>query len=176
MLPFSGSLNSSFFLPQYLVKAIFDGAMAVVSEDRKEVTTSTGHASAQSSPFMAIRLSRMKEKNERVKKLIKEKNLRELGELIEQEALELHSIMLTQYPPLIYWTPGTLMIMKMVSHWRNEGIPVYFTLNTGQNIHLITEQKNVKKVVAKLKELDFVKDIIINTPGEGARLTSKHLF
>lgn len=150
--------------------------VAVVSTGKKEVPTSVGQKSAQSSPFMKVRLSRMKEKNKLVKRLIKEKNFKQFGELIEAEALELHTIMLTQYPPLIYWTPGTLQIMKLVPNWRAQDLPVYFTINTGQDIHLICEQKNAKLVVAKLKELDFVKNIIVNTPGEGARLSQKHLF
>ena len=139
--------------------------VAIVSEGKKETPTSKGHAKASSSPFMKLRLSRMKDKNQKAKKFIKNRNFKALGELIEQEALELHTIMLTQYPPLIYWTPGTLQIMKLVPHWRNEGIPVYFTINTGQDIHLICEQKNVKKVESKLKNLDFVKDINVNLPG-----------
>lgn len=150
--------------------------VAIVSEGRKEISSTQGMKVARSSPFMKLRLSRMKEKNKLVKKFIKERAFKALGELTEQEALELHTIMLTQYPPLIYWTPGTLQIMKLVSHWRTQGLPVYFTINTGQDIHLICEADNVKKVQAKLKELDFVKDIIINTPGQGARLTEKHLF
>src|SRR3990167_8282089 len=106
----------------------------------------------------------------------KKKNFEEFGQLIEAEALELHSIMLTQRPALIYWTPGTLQIMKLASHWRTKGIPVYFTINTGQDIHLICGAENATQVQAKLKELDFVKDIIVNTPGEGARLSPNHLF
>lgn len=150
--------------------------VAVVSEGKKEVATSLGQKTASSSPFMKVRLSRMKEKNRLVKKLIRDKNFKEFGQLIESEALELHAIMLTQKPALIYWTPGTLRIMKLAGYWRVEGIPVYFTINTGQDIHLICEQKNVKKVVSKLKELDFVKNIIINNPGEGTRISKTHLF
>lgn len=150
--------------------------VAVVSESKKEVSTSVGQQSARSSPFMPVRLAHMREKNERVKQLIAERNFQEFGELVEAEALELHAIMLTQYPPLIYWTPGTLQIMKLTSRWRFEGLPVYFTINTGQDIHLICEAENMEAVRAKLKELRFVKDIIVNTPGEGARLTNQHLF
>lgn len=150
--------------------------VAVVSEHKKEVPTSKGHANAQSSPFMKVRLSHMKKKNILVKKLIKNRNFKKFGELIEAETLELHAIMLTQIPHLIYWTPGTLRIMKLVSKWRAEGLPVYFTINTGQDIHLICEQKNIKKVEEKLAEQDFVKEIIVNTPGEGARLSEDHLF
>lgn len=150
--------------------------VAIVSEGKKEISSTQGMKVARSSPFMKLRLSRMKEKNKLVKKFIKEKDFKALGELTEQEALELHTIMLTQYPPLIYWTPGTLQIMKLTSYWRAQGLPVYFTINTGQDIHLICEQKNIEKVQAKLNELDFVKNIIVNTPGHGARLSQKHLF
>src|SRR3989344_3152024 len=130
------SYSVQIFPPDYW--AIVD-VVAVVSETKKKVPTSVGHQSAQSSPFLPTRLSRMKEKNILVKKLIKERNFKAFGELIEQEALELHTIMLTQYPPLIYWTPGTLQIMKLTSLWRTQGLPVYFTINTGQDIHLIIE-------------------------------------
>lgn len=150
--------------------------VAVVSEGKKEVATSVGQQTASSSPFMKVRQAHMKEKNEKVKQFIKDKNFTEFGELLEAEALELHTIMLTQRPALIYWTVGTLQIMKLVHHWRAQGLPVYFTINTGQDIHLICEEKNVEKVKIKLSELNFVKEIIVNTPGEGARLLSKHLY
>ena len=167
------SYATQIFLPNWWNIA---DVVAIVSESKKEVSTSTGQQSAQSSPFMPVRLRRMKEKNELVKKLIKERNFKQFGELIEAEALELHTIMLTQTPPLIYWTPGTLQIMKLTSLWRAQGLPVYFTINTGQDIHLIIEQKNVDKVQEKLRELEFVKDIIVNTPGEGTKLSENHLF
>ncbi len=167
------SFATQLFPPDYW--AIAD-VVAVVNEGKKEVPTSKGMQATHSSPFMEVRQSRMKEKNNKVKQLLAEKNFKELGELIEQEALELHTIMLTQAPPLIYWTPGTLRIMKLTSHWRAEGIPVYFTINTGQDVHLICGQEDVDKVKAKLKELEEVKDIIVNTPGEGARLSEDHLF
>lgn len=150
--------------------------VAIVSEGRKEISSTAGQKQAQSSPFMKVRLQGMKEKNELCKSLIKEKNFKEFGELIEAEALELHTIMLTQRPALIYWTPGTLKIMKLISHWRADGVAVYFTINTGQDIHLICQQKDVEKVKNKLKDIEEVKDIIVNTPGEGARLSENLLF
>lgn len=167
------SYATQIFPPSYWKIA---DVVAVVSEGKKEVSTSVGQQSAQSSPFMSLRQAHMKEKNKLVKKLIKDRNFKAFGELIEAEALELHTIMLTQIPALIYWTPGTLRIMKLVGHWRAEGIPVYFTINTGQDIHLICETENVEKVKGKLKRIEEVKDIILNTPGEGTRLSNKHLF
>ncbi len=150
--------------------------VAVVSEGRKDISTSEAHESANSSPFMEARVKGMKEKNELIKKLIREKKFTEFGELIEAEALELHAIYITQAPSLIYLTPNSLLIMKLCKKWREEGLEVYFTVNTGQDVHLITEKKNVEVLEQKLKELPEIKQIIVNYPGEGTRLSNNHLF
>ena len=150
--------------------------VVIVSSGKKEISSSVGQQSASSSPFLKVRLSRMKEKNKILKGLIKNRDFKKFGELIEAEALEFHTITLTQIPPLIYWLPTTVMLMKLVQKWRKNGLKVYFTVDTGQDIHLICEQKNVGKVRAKLKKLEEVKNIIVNTPGEGIRLTKRHLF
>ncbi|HSX18801.1 MAG TPA: diphosphomevalonate decarboxylase [Candidatus Saccharimonadales bacterium] len=150
--------------------------VAIVSTDKKAVPTTTGQESSQTSQFMQIRLKRMKLKNQQIKKLIKARNFQQFGEFIEQEALELHAIMLTQTPPLIYWLPQTVELMKQVLVWRQNGLEVYFTINTGQNLHLICEAKNVSNVTNKLRKLKFVKNIIVNKPAEGTKLSDKHLF
>ncbi len=150
--------------------------VAIFTEEKKEVSSSTGHEAAQTSPFYKARIAGMKQKNKEFKKSIKDRDFDRFGQLLEQEALEFHAITLTQTPYLIYWTTGTLNTMKKVSVWRNMGLPVYFTVDTGQNIHLFVEGKNIKKLVSELKKLEGVKDIIVNTPGEGTRLSENHLF
>lgn len=150
--------------------------VVIFTEERKDVSSSIGHEAAHTSPFMKARLSGIKEKNERFKGLIKQRDFGQFGQLLEAEALEFHAITLTQTPYLIYWTTGTLNTMKLTKIWREGGLPVYFTVDTGQNIHLFVEQKNVKKLLSKLKKLEGIKNIIVNTPGEGTRLSQKHLF
>jgi len=150
--------------------------VAVVSVGRKDVATSEGMKLAQKSPFFQTRRLYMKEKISLCKKALAEKNFQVFGELIEAEALELHAIMLTSTPSLIYWTPGTLRIMKLCKVWRNEGIPVYFTINTGQDIHLICEKPTVDVLKKKLADVEEVKNIIVNTSAPGAHLIDHHLF
>jgi len=150
--------------------------VAVVSTEKKDVPTSQGQLSAQTSPFFEIRATRMAKKILLVKQLIKEKKFSEFGELIEAEALEMHAIMLTSTPSLVYWSQGTLLLIKLVKKWRNEGLGVYFTVNTGQDIHLICEAHNVDKIKQKLLEIPEVIKIIVNTPAEGAHVTEEHLF
>ncbi len=163
----------SLFPPEYW--DIID-VVAVVSVQKKETSTTEGQKSVKSSPFYQTRLSKINEKINLTKQYLKDKNFTALGELVEAEALELHAIMLTSTPSLIYWTTGTLQIMKLVKKWRTEGLECYFTINTGQNVHILCENKNAKKVEEKLKELDFVREIIVNHPAPGAHLINEHLF
>ena len=150
--------------------------VAVVSEEKKEISSTQGQKLIKTSPLFQTRQLLINKKILLIKELIKEKDFEKFGELIEAEALELHAIMLTSSPSLIYWTPGTIKIMKLVKKWRNEGLPVYFTINTGQNIHLICEEKNAKRLEKLVKEVPEVKKLIINKPANGARLTERHLF
>ena len=111
-----------------------------------------------------------------MKTYINGKKFRDFGELVETEALELHAIMLTSQPSLIYWLPGTVRMMRQVKKWRNDGLEVYFTVNTGQDIHLICQKKDAEQVGKLAKTVEGVKEIIVNEPANGAHVISKHLF
>lgn len=173
-----GDTNETSFAQQIFPANYWNIADVVViaSSEKKDVATSIGQQTAKSSPFMKLRLSRMKEKNKQIKTLIKKKDFQKFGQLVEAEALELHAIMLTQTPPLIYLRQETIVLMKATQKWRSEGLPVYFTLNTGQDVHIICQGKDKEKVASLAKELSITKDVIINTPAQGAHATQKHLF
>jgi diphosphomevalonate decarboxylase len=150
--------------------------VAVVSTERKDVATSVGHKYASTSPFYESRIAAIPEKIKEMKQLIQERNFKDFGELIEAEALNMHAIMITSSPSLLYWLPGSLQVMKAVKQWRADGLPVYFTLNTGQDVHVICEGKNASVVEQQLKDLPDVKRTIVNKPAKGARVSEKHLF
>jgi diphosphomevalonate decarboxylase len=150
--------------------------VAVVSTDKKDISSSEGHKLAASSVFFETRLEIHKNKMQQIKESLRKKNFKQFGEILEAEALELHAIYITSHPSLIYLLPGTLKVMHMVKKWRDNGLAVYFTLNTGQDIHLICEKKNAKKVARLAEKISEVKKTIINYPTSGARLVTKHLF
>ncbi|KKQ01564.1 MAG: Diphosphomevalonate decarboxylase [Candidatus Roizmanbacteria bacterium GW2011_GWA2_36_23] len=150
--------------------------VVVVGDEKKDISSTFGQVIAATSPFFPVRLRNINDKIMLIKQLMQKKYFNKFGELLENEALELHAIMLTSSPSLIYWLPGTITIMKYVKKIRNEGLPVYFTVNTGQDIHLIIEEKNRDVLLNKLKRLDVVQKTIVNKPAGGANLIQKHLF
>jgi diphosphomevalonate decarboxylase len=106
--------------------------------------------------------------------ILKRKDFPALGAFIEEEARDLHVIFLSA--GIIHLEPGTLDIMKRTAGWREEGIPVYYTVNTGQDIHLLCEAKDAAKVQARLQEIPFMREVIVNRPAEGAHLIQEHLY
>lgn len=150
--------------------------VAVVSTEKKDIPTSVGQTLAQSSIFFEERLRHMPDKVKTCKSLLAEKNFTAFGEFVEREALEMHAVMITSWPSLIYWLPNTIVVMKHVQKWRREGLPVYFTINTGQDIHVLTDANNAEKVADLLKNIEGVSRTIKNTPSKGTYEISTHLF
>lgn len=150
--------------------------VAVVDEGKKKISSTKGHTSAQTSPFFAIRKERINAKINQVKKAITDKNFSELGKIVESEALEFHSILLTSNEPIILWYPGTLQIMLEVQKMRKEGIECYFTMNTGFNVHVLTMPEFQEVVQSRIAKLPLVVKTLLAKVGDKPRETTEHLF
>lgn len=148
----------------------------VLSDRKKDISTTDGQKLAFSSPFFTNRLKRMESKIKKLKKSLAEKDFSVFGTLVENEALELHAIMLTSTPSLIYLRPETLFFMKEVVKWRKKGLEAYFSLNTGQALHILCQSKDLMRVKLKLRGYRNIKKIIISRPAEGAGIIKSHLF
>ncbi len=149
--------------------------VAVVSREEKSISSAEGHRLAKTSPFLEARVRDASKRVEIVEKAILEKDLTILGQEIERDTISMHAVMMTSRPSLIYWRPETLKLMLLVRKWRREGLECYFTIDAGPNVHLICRPNFEREVVTLLKE-EGIDGILTNYPGEGARLTDKHLF
>lgn len=150
--------------------------ICIVETEKKKVSSTEGMEKAWSSPFYRIRLESLRNKIEKIKKAMAEKNFKLLGEITEEEAINMHCVMMTQKPALFYWTKETIEIIQAVLLWRNQGTPVYFTIDAGPNVHLICQGRDEKKVVKKVKLIKGVKGTIINKPADGTRVIKEDLF
>ncbi len=148
----------------------------VVKAGRKLMSSTDGHKLAYTSPFFKIRLKNIKDKITLIKHLIKVKNFSEFGKVVETEALEMHAIMLTSNPSLIYWVPATIELMKFTQKLREEGLAVYFTIDAGPHLFLICQSRHLRKITHRLRELRCYEKIIISRPAAGTKLINQHLF
>lgn len=60
-----------------------------------------------------------------------------LGQVSESNALAMHAVMLTAWPPLLYWQPETIAAIHRVQALRRAGLAVYLTMDAGPNLVLL---------------------------------------
>ena len=151
--------------------------IAIISAGAKRVSSSSGHRLAATSPLNAARTRRVGEWLETVRRAIAERNLSLLGPILELDALAMHGVMMTSAPSLLYWQPGTLEVLHAVRAWREEeGVPVYFTIDAGPNVHLICEGETAAEVERRVGALPAVRRVLTSGPGTGPQLLDGHLF
>lgn len=150
--------------------------LVIVDSRMKKVSTTEGMETVATSPYLAQRLSAIPGRMQEITQTMRERNFVRFGEIMEEDCLDMHRVMQTQVPPLMYWNTATRTIMDTVVGWRNAGLPVYFTIDAGPNVHLICEGKDEARVLDALKNIRGVEEIILNKSSKGARIISEHLF
>lgn len=151
--------------------------VAIITYKMKKVSSTDGHKLANTSPFQKIRIKGMARKIKAIKKAMKKRDFSTFGKIVEQEALNMHAICLTSTPPIIYWSPTTIEIMKKVQQWRKNGeIEAYFTIDAGPTVHVICQSEDEQKLTKKLSKIPGVEKLVINKPSIGARIITEHLF
>jgi diphosphomevalonate decarboxylase len=143
-----------------------------IPNQEKLIFSSDGHKVAESSPFFKIRLSGLPEKESLFIKALKSKNIKLLGPLLEQEALELHSVMTTSSPSIKYITEEVESFLCWIRKIRlMHNLQIYFTLDAGPNIHLIGKKKDQQRLWALLKTDYPTINYIIDSIGTGPTLS-----
>jgi len=150
--------------------------IAIVEAGHKSVGSIEGHARAQSSPLHQARVANIRARLEVCKAAIMARDLDALGEIMEADAVMMHAVAMTSRPPIYYWTPATLRIMRAVVDWCAEGMAVYYTIDAGPNVHCLCENRYADEVKKRLAEIAEVQAVRIACPGDGARLQETHLF
>ena len=142
----------------------------VVSSTEKSVSSSAGHDRMSEHAFREARYVQAKNNFERMKSALKAGDMAEVGRLTENEALSLHAMMMTAPESFTLLKPQTLSAIELIRDFRREsGLPLYFTLDAGPNLHLIYPEEGTRKIETfiehELKPLS--EKIIRDVRGEG---------
>lgn len=112
--------------------------IVVVSAEEKPVSSREAHRAAWTSPLFRPRLAGISEKWEKLSQALRTRELGELGPLLEQEALEMHGVIMSASPATRYLPPRTIEVLEWLRRQRALGrLEAYFTLDAGPNVHAI---------------------------------------
>ena len=128
----------------------------IVDEGSKSVSSSTGHELIKNHYFKSNRIVQANANLENLINSIKKNDTNQFIEIIENEALTLHAMMLTSNPSFILFKPNTINIINKVWDFRKENnSSLCFTLDAGANIHLLYHNNDYKLVQ------DFINDKLL---------------
>lgn len=116
----------------------FHDDIIIVSADKKAVSSSAGHRLMESNPFSSTRFKQATDHTIQMKEVLSSGDMDSFIEIVENEALTLHALMMTSRPSYILMEPGTLEIIKEIRTFRKAtDIPISFTLDAGPNVHVL---------------------------------------
>lgn len=133
--------SDEFAIPVTGYHRCFDGmkdSILIVEPGQKKVSSSAGHALMDTNPYSRTRFQQARENLRTLKGILAEGDWHGFIDLMEEEALSLHAMMMTGRPGYLLMQPGTLSILGRIREFRKEtGTRVGFTLDAGANVHLI---------------------------------------
>ncbi len=144
--------------------------IAIVNAGHKPTGSSRGHKSASSSPLQTARVADAPRRLSLCRTAILERDFSRLAEVAEQDSNLMHAVMMTSSPPLFYWEPVTLAIIRAVQDWRKAGTPVFYTVDAGPNVHVLCPARKVASVQKRLARIEGVQSVLCSPVGGPARL------
>ena len=139
------------------------------------VRTDEAHNEVLSSPLFKARLKHVAKIIRAMDEAIKTKDVATIGRLAEEDSLNLHASTMTGKAHMVLWEPETVCIIKEVQRMRREGVPAWYSIDTGPSVFINTYTNYVEKVADRLRSLGF-SSIMKSKVGCKPFLSNKHLF
>ena len=125
----------------------YQDTILLVDKGNKEISSTVGHSLMHNHPFAENRFIQAKDHYKLLLTILEKGDMNGFCDLIEQEALSLHAMMLTSSPSYILMHPNTIQIIQEVRRYRKiTGLHFAFTLDAGANVHLLYPEHQAEKI------------------------------
>jgi diphosphomevalonate decarboxylase len=119
----------------------------IVSKGEKKVSSRAGHELMENHPYAAARYKHAGQNLLQLTEALKTGNMESFTDIVENEALTLHALMMASSPGFMLFENNTLQAIEKIRDFRKStGIPVCFTLDAGPNIHVLYREKDDREV------------------------------
>lgn len=110
----------------------------IVDSGEKKVSSTAGHSLLNGHAYANSRFTQATENLAEIVRVFEEGNVDRFIKIVESEALQLHSMMMSSIPYYMLMRPNTIAIIEEIWKFREEtNLPVCFTLDAGANVHLL---------------------------------------
>ncbi|GDX50223.1 diphosphomevalonate decarboxylase [Bacteroidota bacterium] len=139
----------------------------IVDDGEKSVSSSAGHALLTNHPYAEARFGQAQKNLDGIVLAMRNGDVKSFIEIVESEALQLHSMMMTSIPYYVLMRPNTLAIIEQIWRFREQtGLSICFTLDAGANVHFLYDG-NIEETV-----MNFVNNTLLHYCKNGQYLCS----
>lgn len=122
-------------------------AVLIIDAGEKSVSSTVGHGLLKGNPYAAARFGEATLHLSEISTALQSGDMTSFIRIVEQEALQLHAMMMLSNPYFILMRPATLSVMEAVWDFRKEtGVSLMFTLDAGANVHLLFPEAQYQQV------------------------------
>ena len=142
----------------------FNDWVLLIHEGEKSVSSTVGHSLMNTNPYAERRFQEAHENFAVLKEILKTGDMQNFIKLVEHEALTLHAMMMMSEPAFILMKTGTLEVINKIWDYRKEtGLPLFFTLDAGANVHLLFPANSKEAIIKEF----IVKELLQFTQNNG---------
>jgi diphosphomevalonate decarboxylase len=146
--------------------------IAILSKEHKLISSYQAHDLANTSPLQSARLADATRRLDLCRRAIIERDFEALARVAELDSNLMHAIIMTSTHPMQYWQPATLEVMRAVTDWRRDGLPAFYTVDAGPNVHVICLNTWAEQIARRLSQLPGVLEVLTTHPGGPAHYIS----
>ncbi|MFH0878880.1 MAG: diphosphomevalonate decarboxylase [Lentisphaerota bacterium] len=132
------------------------GLMVICAEEKKVGSRAGMKQTVQTSTLYASWPAQVEQDLAALKRALREKDFYLLGRTAEANALAMHATMIATWPPVLYWKPESVQAMRAIWKLREEGLPVYFTMDAGPNLKLLFTEDKAPDIARAFPEVQIV--------------------
>jgi phosphomevalonate decarboxylase len=131
---------------------IEDNLRIVIGKVPAYKETEQAHAEAEDSHMFEARLAHIHDQLAELKDALREGDFERAFETAEHDSLSLAATTMTGPAGWVYWKPDTLEIFDAVRALRDDGVPAYFSTDTGATVYVNTRAEHADEVEAAVAD------------------------
>ena len=142
--------------------------IALVSRDAKPISSRDAmEATRLSSPYYRAWMRNAAELLDPALKALETRDLSALGPVVRLSYSRMHAALLASNPPVLYWLPASVAVIRECRHLREQGIGAWETMDAGPQVKVLCLDSDVGTISERLRALDRELKIIVASVGEG---------
>jgi len=124
----------------------------------------------QTSPYYPAWVSDSPQLLQRALEALNTKAWKKLGEVLRLSYLRMFATMYAADPPIIYWLPESLQLIRLAEELRQNGLSVFETMDAGPQVKYFCREEELPRVLQAVAERVGQLDYRVAKPGGGVRI------